>query len=138
MKKAVRNYLASDWMRSRALANTAMNYFVSQNEGNLSSWTTVSFLRKRHGQLFTDRSCSNSRRLVANPSSWPVRYLASPCEISSGHGVTGTEFSPSPAGNIPNIQPMIHIQSFIIDALSNGVSIRKSSVSSGFVNTSFY
>jgi len=55
-------------MRSRALANTAMNYFVLQNEGNLSSWTTVSFLRKTHG-------------LVANPSSWPVRSLASPCEI---------------------------------------------------------
>jgi len=29
---------------------------------------------------------------------------------------------------------MLHIQAFIIDALSNGFSIRKSLVSSGFVN----
>jgi len=46
-----------------------------------------------------------------------------------------TGLSPSPASNIPNIQLLFNTQSIIIDALSNGVSIRKSPVSSCFVNT---
>ena len=62
-------------LRLNEVAGSCEHYFVSQKEVNLSSWATVSFVRKRHGQLFTYRPCSNSRRLVPNPSSWPVRSL---------------------------------------------------------------